>query len=48
MTGIAIIMLIIACVTIFGGLIAAMIHLQRNADEDSGEFADEASASRGL
>lgn len=37
----AIIMLIIACVTVFGGVIAALIHIQRNPDELSGEFADE-------
>lgn len=41
MSGIATIMMIIACVTVFGGLIAALIHLQRNPDEYSGEFADE-------
>lgn len=37
----AIIMLIIACVTVFGGVIASMIHIQRHPDELSGEFADE-------
>lgn len=41
MTGISITMMIIACVTIFGGLIAALIHLRQNPDELSGEFADE-------
>ena len=41
MSPIAIIMMIIACVTVFGGVIAAMINLQRHPDEDSGEFADE-------
>lgn len=37
----AIIMMVIACVTVFGGVIAAVIHVQRNPDELSGEFADE-------
>jgi len=37
----AIIMMIIACVTVFGGVIAAIIHVQRNPDELSGEFGDE-------
>lgn len=41
MTAISITMMIIACVTVFGGVIAAIIHLQRNPDEFSGEFADE-------
>lgn len=41
MSAIAIVMLIIACVTVFGGVIASMIHLQRNPDELSGEFAQE-------
>lgn len=48
MTAIAIIMMIIACVTVFGGVIAAMIHLQRNPDEESGEFADRDFRSRGI
>lgn len=47
MSGIAITMMIIACVTVFGGVIAAMIHLQRNPDEYSGEFADEEYLGRG-
>lgn len=38
----AIIMMIIACVTVFGGVIAAVMHIQRNPDELSGEFGDEA------
>lgn len=37
----AIIMMIIACVTVFGGVIAAIIHVQRNPDELSGEFGDD-------
>ncbi|HEY4577893.1 MAG TPA: methionine/alanine import family NSS transporter small subunit [Yaniella sp.] len=37
----AIIMMIIACVTVFGGVIAAVMHIQRNPDELSGEFGDE-------
>lgn len=37
----AIIMMAIACVTVFGGVILSMINLQRNPDELSGEFADE-------
>lgn len=41
MSGIAIVMMIIACVTVFGGVIGAMIHIQRNPDELSGEFGDE-------
>ena len=41
MSAIAIVMLIIACVTVFGGVVFAMINLQRNPDELSGEFADE-------
>ena len=41
MSPIAIIMMIIACVTVFGGVIFAMINLQRNPDESSGEFAEE-------
>lgn len=34
----AIIMMIIACVTVFGGVIAAVIHIQRNPDDQSGAF----------
>src|SRR5690625_1987580 len=41
MSGIAIVMMVIACVTVFGGVIAAMIHVQRNPYELSGEFGDE-------
>lgn len=41
MSTIAIVMMVIACVTVFGGVIAAMINLQRHPDELSGEFADE-------
>lgn len=41
MSGIAIIMMVIACATVFGGVIGAMIHVQRNPDELSGEFGDE-------
>lgn len=41
MSAISIVMMVIACVTVFGGVIAALIHLQRNPDELSGEFADE-------
>ncbi|HIY85640.1 MAG TPA: methionine/alanine import family NSS transporter small subunit [Candidatus Yaniella excrementavium] len=41
MSAIAIIMMVIACVTVFGGIISAVIHLQRNPDELSGEFGDE-------
>ncbi|HEY4558370.1 MAG TPA: methionine/alanine import family NSS transporter small subunit [Enteractinococcus sp.] len=41
MSAAAIIMMIIACVTVFGGVIASVIHIQRNPDELSGEFADE-------
>ncbi len=37
----AIIMMIIACVTVFGGVIAAVINIQRHPDASSGEFADE-------
>ncbi len=39
----AIIMMIIACVTVFGGVIAAVIHIQRNPDDQSGAFGDESS-----
>ena len=46
MSAIAVIMMIIACVTVFGGVIFAMINLQRNPDELSGEFADEERLSR--
>lgn len=48
MSGMAIIMMIIACVTVYGGVIAAMVHLQRNPDEYSGEFGDEEFRSRGI
>ena len=41
MSAVAIVMMIIACVTVFGGVIFAMINLQRHPDELSGEFADE-------
>ncbi|GAA2039369.1 hypothetical protein GCM10009720_19850 [Yaniella flava] len=41
MTGISITMMIIALVTVWGGIIVSMIHLQRNPDELSGELADE-------
>lgn len=41
MSTIAIVMMVIACVTVFGGVIAALINIQRNPDELSGEFADE-------
>ena len=41
MSAAAIIMMIIACVTVFGGVIAAVIHIRRNPDELSGEFSDE-------
>ena len=37
----AIIMMVIACVTVFGGIISAVIHIQRNPDAQSGEFGDE-------
>lgn len=47
MSAIAITMMIIACVTVFGGVIAAVIHLQRNPDEVSGELGDEEIRSRG-
>ncbi|MDN5704173.1 MAG: methionine/alanine import family NSS transporter small subunit [Yaniella sp.] len=46
MTAISITMMIIACVTVFGGVIAAVIHLQRNPDDVSGEFGDEELRSR--
>lgn len=48
MTAISITMMIIACVTVFGGVIAAVIHLQRNPDEYSGEFGDDEFRSRGI
>jgi len=41
MSTISIIMMVIACVTVFGGVIAAMINLQRHPDHLSGEFAEE-------
>lgn len=48
MSAIAITMMVIACVTVFGGVIAAVIHLQRNPDETSGEFGDDELRSRGI
>ena len=40
MSPIAIVMMIIACVTVFGGVVFAMINLQRHPDEVSGEFGE--------
>lgn len=40
MSAIAIVMMVIACVTVFGGVVFAMINLQRHPDEASGEFAE--------
>ncbi|WP_082911765.1 methionine/alanine import family NSS transporter small subunit [Enteractinococcus helveticum] len=40
MSPIAIVMMVIACVTVFGGVVFAMINLQRHPDEVSGEFAE--------
>lgn len=38
MTPIAIIMMIIAMVTVWGGLVASLIHLSRHPDEESGDI----------
>ncbi|AKK05471.1 MAG: methionine/alanine import NSS transporter subunit MetS [Corynebacterium sp.] len=40
MTGIAITMLILFIVVVWGGLAATLIHLQRHPDEMSGQFGD--------
>ncbi len=48
MSAVAITMMIIACVTVFGGVTASVIHLQRNPDETSGEFGDEEFTRRGI
>lgn len=43
MSGIAIVMMIIAMLTVWGGLVLSVLHLRKNPDETSGDLAEEQS-----